>query len=86
MAEEETEDKVKKEASINCFVFFCMPLYTCLYGVIIVAVNSWGICKAMHEADHNNSSVNEWNHSAQTNQQGGLAPRTFKYVYIQPEW
>jgi hypothetical protein len=39
MAGEETEDKVKKEVSINCFAIFCTPLYTCLYGVITVAVN-----------------------------------------------
>lgn len=60
-----SEDKVKKGVSINCFAFFCMPLYTCSYGVITVAVNRWGICEAMHEAYHNNSSVNEWNCSAQ---------------------
>jgi len=67
------------------YQLLCLLLHATIHLLVwclTVAINRWGICKVMHEADHNNSSVNEWNRSAQANQQGGLALRTYKYVFF----
>jgi hypothetical protein len=39
MAEEKTEDIVKKEVIFGCFAFFCMSLYTSFYGAMTAYIS-----------------------------------------------